>query len=685
MLFSIAVIAEHAFALFAAAYGSLALAFGLCNVKIPMRLNDGRLLLFFCGLGLLICLLPCWPLLDLRATFDPDWFNHLWLIDYYAQYFRSHHSFPAVINTNQCVGIPLTLFYADRFYTGAGIIASLVGSAWAIRIFVFLALLAQCGALIRAFRPRRVGAGLSIAICVSVTFGIYPLTNLYNRSAIPEFFAGVFFTIALCLLFSALVSARLGESYSLAYAGSFLFFCITALTHPLTGWFGAVFYGLFWVLTAISTRSWRFCIEGVFGFLLTAVALSPWIYMVLVFGRALPVNDSQANKTFFQKTFFFDQSIDAWWSRLSPVALDFRSLRAGLKVATPYLDAQANVSLMILIGIALFHACKHRKIGAAGSGTSTVLIVGGAVTTLVYLVVSLNPPISRFVGGYFDVLQFPYRLTAFVNYGLLLTAFGVALKAYGTGLFEARSCRGLVAVVVSVSTLGLFTKLLHSEVISGMYAEEGLRVATEPDHPPAPESYSNRWMPLPVGYAPHITNLPRTFYGTFLYAVKTEYDPHPPPNDPQNSCVLKVDEGPRFGGVRPLATDISQSAWLATNVLPFPWNRLTLDGRSIPSKAIRVGRMDGFADWMRPCNQVISVPAGAHTIGYQFRPTRAWRNLRSLSNVVLVAWSGLAAGCGLWRLFTSGAKSMPISPISSDAASGEFRPQGQADAKVGGD
>jgi hypothetical protein len=648
-----------------------------------MRLNGRRSLLLLWALSFIICLLACGPLLDPRATFHPDWFNHLWLIEYYAQYFRSHHSFPAVINTDQCVGIPLTLFYADRFYTGAGIVASLVGSAWAIRILVFLALLAQCGALIRAFRPRRVGAGLSIAICVSVTFGIYPLTNLYNRSAIPEFFAGVFFTIALCLLFSALVSARLGEPYLLTYAESFLFFCATALTHPLTGWFGALVFGLFWLLTAVSIRSWRFCIEGVFGFLLTAVALSPWIYMVLVFGRGLPVNDPHINESCFQKDFFFPTSIDAWWSRLSPVALDVRSLQEGLKVSTPYLDAQANVPLVILIGTAFFYAQKRCKTAAHRDRTILVLSAGGLVTTLVYVTVSLNPSISHFVGGYFDILQFPYRLTAFINYGLLLTAFGIALKAYGTGLFEARPCRGLVAVVVTVSTLGFFTKLLHVEAISFTNPEENLRVSTERNHLPVPDkSWGDQWVPLPVRNTPHVTNLPNIFYGLFMYAVKAEYDPHPPPNDPQGSCVLKVNGGRKLGGVNSLFVYNDQPVWLATNVLTFPWNRLTLDGRSIPLKAIRVGRMEGFPDWMKPCNEVISVPAGPHTIGYQFRPPRTWRNLHRLSDVILVVWFGLAAGRCLWRLFASRAPT--IHRIRPGAAPGEFRSHGEAVQRLEG-
>jgi hypothetical protein len=106
------------------------------------------------------------------------------------------------------------------------------------------------------------------------------------------------------------------------------------------------------------------------------------------------------------------------------VVLDLRSLRDGLKAATPYLEAQANVALMIFIGTALFYTRQY-KAGVPDDRTPMVLTVVGLVATLVYLVVSLCPSISQFVGGYFDLLQFPYRLTSFINYGLLLAAFGI--------------------------------------------------------------------------------------------------------------------------------------------------------------------------------------------------------------------------------------------------------------------
>jgi hypothetical protein len=49
--------------------------------------------------GALICVLPLLPLLDFRSTFYIDWFNHIWLIQYFGEYLGHHYCFPEVIST----------------------------------------------------------------------------------------------------------------------------------------------------------------------------------------------------------------------------------------------------------------------------------------------------------------------------------------------------------------------------------------------------------------------------------------------------------------------------------------------------------------------------------------------------------------------------------------------------------
>jgi hypothetical protein len=51
--------------------------------------------------------------------------------------------------------------------------------------------------------------------------------------------------------------------------------------------------------------------------------------------------------------------------------------------------------------------------------------------------------------------------------------------------------------------------------------------------------------------------------------------------------------------------------------------------------------------------------------------------------VILITWFGLAAGCSLWRLFAN--LTATFGRIRPGVPSNAFRPQGQADAKVGDD
>jgi hypothetical protein len=55
---------------------------------------------------LVACLLPVIPLASVDTLFYVDWINHLWLSEYFGAYFRSHLSFPLIVNTNTEVGLP---------------------------------------------------------------------------------------------------------------------------------------------------------------------------------------------------------------------------------------------------------------------------------------------------------------------------------------------------------------------------------------------------------------------------------------------------------------------------------------------------------------------------------------------------------------------------------------------------
>ena len=99
--------------------------------------------------GLLASLLASALLLDFRTMFYVDWNNHLWLIQYFGESIK-HFSIPDVMNTKQLVGMPITLFYAQKFYVLAGVLSAFLGSAVTVRIMVFMVFLLQFFQVYRA-------------------------------------------------------------------------------------------------------------------------------------------------------------------------------------------------------------------------------------------------------------------------------------------------------------------------------------------------------------------------------------------------------------------------------------------------------------------------------------------------------------------------------------------------------
>jgi hypothetical protein len=239
----------------------------------------------------LVCSFPLLLLLDPKSVFAFDWFNHLWMIEYFGENIRQHGIPPAVLATENLVGIATPLFYAGKFYAFTGIFSSFLGSAIAFRIIAFCSLIIQFWHVERATRYAYWKAPVSMTVATVVTWAIYPITNLYNRSALTEFIAVIFLNSALCSLFVMLLrNSRGAKSYYDAVAIG-LFYAIAAVTHPLTAVFGAAF--VICIGTCVlfcKYRAWLIGVSLVNASLIAAV-LGSWLYVLRRYSAWLPVND----------------------------------------------------------------------------------------------------------------------------------------------------------------------------------------------------------------------------------------------------------------------------------------------------------------------------------------------------------------------------------------------------------
>jgi hypothetical protein len=595
------------------------------------------------AIGTLACALPLLLLFDLRSVFYYDWFNHLWIIEYFGEYFRRHGRPPSVLSTENLVGIAMPLFYGGKFYWFAGMLSSFLGSAMAFRLIAFCSLMIQFWQVERAARFANGRRIISLTVATVVSWAIYPLTNLYNRSALTEFIAVLFLTSSVCSLFVLLLRNSRGyRSYGSAVSVG-LFYAIAAATHPLTGVFGAVLIACVGVCFLFSHRKAWLAGVGLTNGLLIAGVLGPWFYVLARFSAWIPANDHSANQTMFRHTGFFPDNIDNILSLVFPAALDARTLYYGPKIlATPYLDAQMNMPL-VLLGSAFayfwirFGRGERERSDPCLQGVTAVSVL----LFVLFLSVAIHPGLSRYFGGFFDILQFPYRLTTYLNLAALTLFLGASALWRNTarGRFFEDKEKIVVALALGMSSLGLVTKLLHANAVRYVDPYADLVRFAALDELPTVLDASQHWTPATERSSPALGYLPTTFYSHSQYMVRKGYVSVKPVRFKDqrevrfNPALVKD-----FGNPAPVAITLPGPTLVVTNVQPFPWNEIRVNGR--PKSPLELVAMP--VDWVaakgRPGVLALPLEAGQYLIEYRFHPSKTWSNLQELSFGVLGLW-----------------------------------------------
>jgi hypothetical protein len=114
-----------------------------------------------------------------------------------------------------------------------------------------------------------------------------------------------------------------------------------------------------------------------------------------------------------------------------------------------------------------------------------------------------------------------------------------------------------------------------------------------------------------------------------------------PPVDESLYIALSPLPAPRFGNIQPSEFLLARRTLVVTNVQPFPWNRLTVDGQVVPLEAtIASGQIPRLQEVHFKALSVVLEP-GQHTLEYRFAPDRIWRALQVVSWFTL--FSGLLA------------------------------------------
>ncbi|MDB4983513.1 MAG: hypothetical protein JWM82_4265 [Myxococcales bacterium] len=545
-----------------------------------------------------------WPL---NGQFYVDWHNHKWLAAFPGEYLRHHGGFPVVINTTELAGMPIELFYGTLFYPLLGLLTAWSSPDLALRIVAVVVMALELWLVSRALIDYDVPPWRARASACLVIWATYPLTNLYHRNAIPEFVGTGLLTCVVALWFSMVraptEAARRRRGLALG-----LVFVLMAGAHPITALFSLPILGLLLVLTLFEHRRERaLCASLAKHLLLPAalavVALGPWLYALAKFRSHLQIAGSLVGVWFYP-------GIDEWKTRFSFIPFDPRTLTAPLtQVSTPYLDAQLNFALAVLVLGWLAAIVWRRRSVLASLGAVAPHVALAALFTWM----SLSPKSYDFLPNGTKVIQIAYRAITYHNLAWLLALFALAGVMRRAAARDPQARRqapiAVVLAALALSATGVVIKLKHVQATAV--------VAGEP-----------RWL---SGAAERRTwaRLPGEFYGIPDYTTPSLFQPLG--GDERvglRPASIPIGTDEVFGVPEPLRLDAGAGGWFTTNVQAFPWNRLVLDGAVVPQAQLRVDDI----------RLAVRVAAGAHTLELRTVPDTAWVVARLVSFTLLLSW-----------------------------------------------
>ena len=390
-------------------------------------------------------------------------------------------------------------------------------------------------------------------------------------------------------------------------------------------------------------KRWLSCVI-IISVVLTGLVLAPWAYVLHRYSSWLPVNDPSINQKGFNGAGFFPESIDNLWSRISPVAVDLRSIAKGTGVATPYLDAQFLLPLIVLaVGYAWFSRKTRSTGGGRVSPVLTSMLWSSVGLFVLFLAVSVKPELSRYFAGLFDILQSPYRLVSYINLATLTTFLTLAglidWQAFKRIPSNVHANAMLMVICLCISFSGLVTKLIHAAAIRCWDPFAEFRQVNHLDPLASGSDLPRNWLPGLFSRGPQLMILPATFYAEFAYSVTEGFAMKQSPEPGAQTRILFVPgNSANFGAVSPVKMDLAKSAFVLTNIQPFPWNLLVIDGKREPLSHIVIVPWDLFPSWMHPSVEAVLLPPGKHTLEYRFVPDRIWRVLDVTSWIILWTW-----------------------------------------------
>jgi len=569
-------------------------------------------------IGLACAALVCLPLLFIAP--GADWYNHVWMVDYHARYLTAHGWFPSMLNSYQVVGMAFPVFYGYLFFPLLALFSTILSGNLTLRILSVLLLFVQFILVYQTTRQWTGNRFFAFTLGTLLTWSIYPLTNLYNRGAIPEFFACGLLTCA-CV---ALMQALRGNSVQQLWLWSnfsVLCLCGCAGTHPITALYGLLFYAIL-VGIGMTLRGRkhiaRIALALLVPGLIATVSLAPWVVSTARYNKQLDIAYS------FREVSYWPKSIDGLHLRLCPIPVPIYNLRhkaADEHMGTPGLDAQINMPILLLFLIVVFSLSRQ---GRLQPKLRFSLIGLSALAVWLTYMSSTQHALDK-LGYYAGTIQFAYRLVTYINLAVFSGILLAISQSSSTSSPESTSAhqyapQKALLVLLAIGLLAMGFKL---------YATKKL------------DRFGN------AIFANQITDkqllqLSLGFYGHQNYAVPSLL-PLKADLKGKNLDYIQLlpAEGKDFGQVQPAVSTSVHRGWSFTNVQVFPWNVLSFNDQILPNQT---------AAAFRPVKIVLSRPLpdarcicikdlGAGVLKYSFKPEADWAILNAIALPIFLFWS----------------------------------------------
>jgi hypothetical protein len=240
---------------------------------------------------------------------------------------------------------------------------------------------------------------------------------------------------------------------------------------------------------------------------------------------------------------------------------------------------------------------------------------------------------AKYAPNMLGKIQFAYRLVGVVNFALVIGVLaGFAYRSAVTGTRPVPVIAPTVLVVlVTLAACGMAMKVLHGR-------ETVLRHESPTN--PADPAYES-WL------RSHSFATVADYMTPFKVPLVTVGEARRMP-----LTAFPIGSGEQFGEVLPVTVTLPRDGYARTSAVPFLWSVVTVDGAPVPTEQLRAWcRPVAPAGYLNGWRLAVPVPAGTHTIGYEFAPPRAWRVANAVSNWVLFGWVALTAAVPVARLF----------------------------------